>query len=38
MTKTRPSSILMTTFVFAAAVLVTAALSPVFQIAAAVVA
>jgi hypothetical protein len=38
MTKTRPSSFLMTAFVLAAAVLVSAAVSPILQIAASVVA
>jgi hypothetical protein len=38
MTTTRPSSFLMTTFVLAAAVLVTVAVSPILQIAASVVA
>jgi hypothetical protein len=38
MTKTRPSSFLMTAFVLVAAVLVSAAVSPILQIAASVVA
>jgi len=38
MTNTRPSSFLMTAFVLAAAVLFTAALSPILQVAASVVA
>jgi hypothetical protein len=38
MTKTRPSTTLMTAFVLVAAVLVSAAVSPILQIAASVVA
>jgi len=38
MTTTRPSSLLMTTFVLAAAIVVSAAVSPILQIAASVVA
>jgi len=38
MTTTRPSSVLTTAFVLAAAALITAALSPILQVAASVVA